>query len=666
MKLRAWVVVGLLAVPVAAHAVSTRSFVVDTSDAFEKGTVEGAAVYSSGKVVRAVQSVRTPVDGVSVAYASAVGPDGAVYVATGNEGAIYRVDDNGSRLFADTPAALVTSLLWADGTLYAGTLPGGRVYAVDRAGKARELATLGTDHVWSLAHDAKTLYAATGPEGKLFSIDTASGKSTTLYDDSAEHLLSVARDAQGRLYVGTSNGARVVRISAVAQPAGAREPKLETRVLWDFPGQEVTTLALGKDFIAVAANDFPAPAAPASDNKELGTAARAKRTKPGSGMLFTLGFDGSVRTLALFESAHISALEVDPGTGDIQVGLGHEGKIVRVSQTGERALWADVEERTIAAVHLLGPVPHFVSSDGVAVYRVKDGAASGSWTSAVLDAKTLARFGELATRSKGDLRWSTRSGNTETPDPGWSAWSNELPGRGPIKSPAARFLQLRVKLAGDAELYAAEAFYLPQNQAPRIRNVRAKPVTQADDKARVTAIPLAWDVDNPDDDKLRYRPAVRREGQQAWLPLLREFELLDHADYSWETRNLPDGYYRVRVLVSDEASNPAPYATSAEAISAPILVDNHAPELVELRLDKTRVLGRARDALGPIAQLEFAIDNGLYQPLYPDDDLLDTRDESFHIELPPLAPGSHVIAVRALDAGRNTTTESLEVSVPTQ
>ena len=85
--MRLWLTAGLL-VSSTALAVSTKSFVVETSDAFEKGTVEGASVDSSGKVTRSVQTARTPIDGVSVAYASALGPDGAIYVATGSEGAI--------------------------------------------------------------------------------------------------------------------------------------------------------------------------------------------------------------------------------------------------------------------------------------------------------------------------------------------------------------------------------------------------------------------------------------------------------------------------------------------------------------------------------------------------------------------------------------------------
>jgi len=658
----AWLA-ALLLVPSVSLAVSTKSFVLDTSDAFEKGTLKGAAAHASGKLTRAVSSERTVVDGVPVAYASAVGRDGAIYVATGNEGRIYKSSKEGVKLFADTDAALLTSLVWADDTLYAGSLPGGRVFAIALDGKVRELAKLpGAEHVWALAYSAahRTLYAATGPEGKLFSLDEK-GQAQLMYDDEAEHLLALDLDAQGRVYAGTSNGARLLRISGKS-----------AEVLYDFPGQEITTLDVGPRFVAVASNEFPAPLPAVGDAKDLGVAARTKRLRPGKGSVYTVDFAGRVEELGRFDSAHVSALEIDPATDSVHAGLAQEGRIVRLSPNGERAVWADVDERQIAAIHLVSSTPHFVSSDGVSVYRVREPKSEGEWVSAALDAKAPARFGELSFRGAvtppGTISFATRSGNTETPDATWSSWSTESTTQNPIKSPSARFLQLRAKLTGDAELYAVEAYYLPQNLVAHVRNVHLKTQPKSDDatKPRATQLGLTWDVDNPDDDKLRYRLFAKREGQTAWLPLQREYELLEQTDYSWETRNIPDGYYRVRVLVSDEATNPEPYVARTEAISAPILVDNHAPELRELRFAAGKLSGRAVDTIGPVTQLELSVDTGLYRPVFPVDDLLDTNNEAFQVELTSLSTGTHTVSMRASDAAGNTTSAALEVSAPTR
>lgn len=651
---KAWMVGALCLAPCVGLAIGTKSFVIDTSEAFEKGTLKGTAAHGSGMLTAAPSLARTPLDGVPVAYTSTVGKDGAIYVGTGSQGAIYRVTKEGAKLFADTDAALVTSLVWAEGTLYAATLPQARVFAIDPSGKTRELAKLqGADHIWALAFasKARVLYAATGPEGKLFAIDL-SGKAQPLHDDEAEHLLSLALDEAQRLYVGTSNGARLLRVSGRT-----------VEMLHDFPGQELDAIDVGGGFVAVAANEFPPPPPAVGETRDLGAAARGNRMKPGKGSVFTLSADGTVTELARFEEAHVSALAIDAKDQAVHAGLAHEGRIVRLGRNGERATWVDVDERQVVSIQLDASVPHLVSSDGVAVYRVAQSKAEALWTSAVLDAKTRARFGELVPRASGALRWSTRSGNTEKPDATWSAWSAESTQAGPIKSAAARFLQLRVQLAEATELYALEAYYLPQNQPARVRNVRRKGGRdESKDKPPSTAIALVWDVDNPDEDKLRYRLFARREGEQLWRPLQREQELLEQAEFTWETRSTPDGYYRLRVVAADDASNPAPYVARSEAVSAPILVDNRAPELLELRFEKGALVGRALDALGPITSLELTVDSELARPIGPEDDLLDTRDERFRVPL-TLAPGVHAVSVRAKDAAENVATGAIEITI---
>jgi outer membrane protein assembly factor BamB len=654
-----WLVPALLA-PAAALGVTTQSFLIDTSDAFDKGKLEGTAVHTDGKVTRAIPTTRTPVDGAAVAYASAIGPDQAIYVSTGNQGQVYRVDDNGVRLFASTDAPLVSALVWVGDTLYAGTLEKGKVLAIDRKGQVKTFTSLtGAAHIWALAYDAKKamLYAATGPEGKLFAIDKA-GKAKLVHDNEAEHLLCLALDADGRMYIGTSNGARLLRIQGN-----------EASVLYDAPGQELTALSLGAGFVAVASNEFQDAGGGGDLLKDVST--RARRGKAGKGKVFSVSFNGLVEELYHTDAAHITALEADTKQDAVLIGLGHEGRVVRVKKGQNQASWADADERQIVALHLTERIPHFLSSDGVALYRVGPSTNQALWTSAVLDAKAQARFGTLATRKKGEVTFRTRSGNTETPDPSWLPWSAINLGNAAVQSAPARFLQIEANLRGDAELYAIEAFYAPQNLPAYVRNVRANverdkpaaapgPTPSTPPKTQVT---LNWDVDNPDADKLRYRLFYKRDGHEASLALLPEQEILDKTEQRWETVSLPDGYYRVRVVASDELSTPAATVTKHEATSAPILVDNHAPLIRELRLNGAKLSGQAEDALGPVALLELSLDGGFFRPIASDDGLFDTAHERFEIDLSALAPGFHVAAVRVTDGARNTNTSALEFTL---
>jgi hypothetical protein len=231
---------------------------------------------------------------------------------------------------------------------------------------------------------------------------------------------------------------------------------------------------------------------------------------------------------------------------------------------------------------------------------------------------------------------------------------------------------VRVSLSqADSVVYALEAFYLPDNRAPVITEVTVEPPKPpSPDKSKPgpssagTQYKLHWKVDNPDGDSLRYRVFVRRENTQHYRALLRDSDVQTSTDYSWDTETTPDGYYRVRVEASDELDNPATLARRSRAESEPFLVDNRAPELVELRVQSGRVVGRAFDEQGPITRLEYSVDGFEWRLLRADDDLLDAREESFALALAQLPKGNHVLAVRATDARSNSVVRELELTVP--
>ena len=55
-------------------------------------------------------------------------------------------------------------------------------------------------------------------------------------------------------------------------------------------------------------------------------------------------------------------------------------------------------------------------------------------------------------------------------------------------------------------------------------------------------------------------------------------------------------------------------------------------------------------------------EGGEFRDVFPVDHLLDTAVERFEVELEELAPGPHVVAVRATDASGNSVTAEVEHS----
>jgi hypothetical protein len=650
-----------------AHAITTRQFKLDSAGVLSDGKLEGTAVLSSGAVVPSVGTRRIALANVAVARSLLPRADGTALIGSGNDGKVWKLSGDVASVFAETKEALVTALAAGpDGGVFAGTLPKGKIFAIDKQGKARVFAQPeGAEHVWALVYDAKrgVLFAGTGPQGKVFAIDKQ-GKVEEYYSGGQSHVMTLVLAPGGALYAGTADDALLMRIDGPGR----------ADVVYDFEGNEVTALALRDGRLAVAANQFPkAPKKPSSDVKkdddksEDKTDASKDAPKPGTGELWVVEASGQARKLWTSSEGHITAVQWAE-QDRVYAATGKGGRIYRVEQDGTSALWIDVEERQVLDMDLTGKDPRFVTGDAGAVYRVLPGPASEAlWTSKVLDARFLSRWGALHWRGEGKLSLQTRSGNTDKPDDRWSEWSSVLTAPGPIRSPSGRFLQIRARLDARAPsiLYALTAYYLPGNQPTSLKDISVKPTPQkgASEDAPSTLYRIEWKVDNPDDDKLRYRLYQRPERHPEFRPIVRESEILTRTNYEWSTDGVPDGYYRVRIDASDELDNPARSVLVQRAESEPFLLDNHPPHIEGLRFERRRVVGVALDTLGPISSLELAIDAQDFVPFYPQDDLFDTAREPFELELKDLSKGRHALAVRARDARNNTTTAEIWIDV---
>ena len=665
----AFVLLVISGLAAAAHAITTRQFKLDSAGVLSDGKLEGTAVLSSGAVVPSVGTRRIALENVAVARSLLPRGDGTALIGSGNDGKIWKLSGDSTSVFAETKEALVSALAAApDGTVYAGTLPKGRIFAIDRQGKIKQFAQPdGAEHIWALAYDSKrgVLFAGTGPQGKVFAIDKQ-GKAEEYYSGGQAHVMTLALAAPGgALYAGTADDALLLRIDGPGR----------ADVVYDFEGNEVTAIALRDGRLAVAANQFPrapqkkpADAKKDDDKSEDKTEASKDAPKPGTGELWVVEASGQARKLWTSTEGHITTVQWAEQER-VYAATGKGGRIYRVEQDGTSALWIDVEERQVLDMDLTGKDPLFVTGDAGAVYRVLPGPASEAlWTSKVLDARFLSRWGALHWRGEGKLSLQTRSGNTDKPDDRWSEWSSVLSAPGPIRSPAGRFLQLRARLDARAPsiLYAVTAYYLPGNQPTSLKDISVKTTPQkgGSDEAPSTLYRVEWKIDNPDEDKLRYRLYQRPEGRKDYRPILRESEILTRTSYDWNTDGIPDGYYRVRIDASDELDNPARSALVQRAESEPFLLDNHPPHIEGLRFERGKLLGVALDTLGPISSLELAIDAQDFVPFYPQDDLFDTAREPFELELKDLTKGRHALAVRTRDARANATTAEIWIDVP--
>lgn len=681
-----------------AAAGGTRAWRITSYKEFDEGEATGVLLSSLGEATSGFSASRIDVN-ESVVYSSATGADGSIYIGTGDQGVVYVHQKGKLRKLAKLDAILVSSLAAGPaGVVFAGTMPGGRVFAIDRDGKVRELAKLDAEHVWGLSYDEakQTLYAATGPAGRLFAIDVArldrpaiGRRDRQIYDTGEKHLLSLTRTDDGALLAGSADQAILYRITPTASGASVQ-------ALHDFEGDELRAIARRGNVVYVAVNAFQSssaaappstgPLAPRGTKMVLpsppatatpSTTATMTRDRKGRGAVYRVDPDGRVEQLHALADGYFTALYVEPN-GNVWASSGSNGRVylIRPDRTVITAL--DLPERQVLTLafdataqnHGNGPSGLLGTGDAGALYRVSpDPPKDAHYVTRVFDAQFPARWGNLRWGGSGQLALETRSGNTSHPDKTWSAWAGpqrleKLPDGavGRVVSPGGRYLQVRANFGAPRTLLRdLTVYYQPQNQRPRIAEITVGDEPSARHvsafargaKPRSPVVKLRWRIENPDDDDLIYHLFFREESEGNWKPIGGP-EPLTRTDYEWNTESIPDGNYVVKVVVSDERSNPREETLEHSLTSTPFLVDNRKPELSEVRINYPAATGRAHDSFSAISELAYSVDGGDWQPFAPKDGIFDEPNEEFSVKLPAtLSSGTHSLAIRAVDAADN-------------
>jgi hypothetical protein len=315
----------------------------------------------------------------------------------------------------------------------------------------------------------------------------------------------------------------------------------------------------------------------------------------------------------------------------------------------------------------------------------------------------VATWGTIAWRatvpSGTQVELRTRSGNTKTPDDAWSQWSAAYASANgsTITSPKARYLQWRAVLTGKGEspvLTSVSAAYLQRNVRPDVDSVTVHPpgvvfqkpfstgeaeiagfdddpaekrmTIGANGNTQPSAAPqlgrrtyekglqtFVWKASDENGDELSFDVLYRREGETTWKTL--KSGIADTI-LVWDTATAPNGSYLVKIVASDHKSNAADNALKGERESNSFDVDNSPPAVT---LGASRREGgmivipvEIRDPDSAVTRVEYSIDAQRWQSAFPQDGILDGRQEQFVLRFDPAIAG-RTLVVRATDAMSN-------------
>lgn len=644
-----------------ASAVGTRRFELQRGDDFEGGDLKGVAIDGAGRVHAGLNLADKPLSAAATVWSALERSDGSVLIGTGNEGKLLEFKGDKVQVLAESGKMALTSLVPAwGGDILVASLPGGQIFRW-AGGKLAPFAKLdGVEHVWQLDFDSKAqvLYAATGPEGRLFRIEQ-SGKSSVYFDAEEQHLVSVlaSRAKPGRVYAGASDRAKLYAIGRAGSAS----------VVHDFGVTEVRAIAENPqgDLFAIA-NEIE-PGTRTSSNGD----SKAKPPK-GKGVLYRFAPDGTPEQLLSSKKEHFVGLAIG-SDGRAYVGTGVEGRIYTADESHHQILMADTEERQVAVLAFGAKRPYILSSDPAVMHRIVGlGGPGATWTSRALDAGLKAYFGRLSWLASGPLELSTRSGNSKTPDATWSGWSPALSSPGRTGSPPGRYVQVRAQWQGDpsATLSEVSLRFVTDNLRALLTRVEVErpegqSVTDGDDalgpsggpieEAADPQIKLKWSVDNPDSDELRYQLQYRMLGTETWFDVLPPDRQLTKRTFAWDTSDLPEGRYQLRVEASDDLSNPPDRAKRHRLESGPFTIDNTPPTLMDISVTDRHLRATAIDGVGPIARLEVGIaGRRAWYPFYPRDGIFDEQREEFDLDLSSVVPaGPQMLNIRVFDEANN-------------
>ncbi|MGH9821194.1 MAG: hypothetical protein ACRD43_13595, partial [Pyrinomonadaceae bacterium] len=260
--------------PITLNATGPSVWTVDSRAEVIKGNARGVSIGQDGTISLAPKLSEVFKTEQPYIWSSITDAAGNLYLGTGGEGKIFKVDAAGkSTLFTDLTELNVSALaIGKTGELFAATSPDGKVYKIDASGKADIFFEPKEKYIWSLAMMTDgSLAVGTGDSGKIYRVRSAgAARDASLFFDSGEtHIISLASDKQGNLYAGTDSSGLVLRIAADGKAFA----------LLDSPLREVHGLALGPDgsvYALVLGDSASAPAAAATGAAAAPAAAESK------------------------------------------------------------------------------------------------------------------------------------------------------------------------------------------------------------------------------------------------------------------------------------------------------------------------------------------------------------------------------------------------------
>ncbi|MGA2230162.1 MAG: hypothetical protein ABSH22_04485 [Tepidisphaeraceae bacterium] len=650
-------------------------------------------------------------------------PDGMIYAATGPNGQLFAIHPDGTseEIYKSDENNLTALTTDGKDLLYLGTDPNGLVIRVNRHSKESFVMYNAAEAtVTALVLDAQgNLYASTGqipsgppqPPGENAQKEDTSGRPQSPAETPLPSQPPTPPKKPSPPGPNPGEPAPIPQKPASPRPAPAQSRQPSVMVFpsaGPMPGEPMMLALNMQTAPEDGPGDQPAPPVPGLPDQpgdgtppdqggaDKGAAgkpgAEGEAAKPQGNAIYKIDRDGFVTEI--FREQVVIYSMVQSGSV-LLAGTGDDGEIYQVDPDAqETTVLAKTDAKQVTSLFAAadGRVILGLSNTGSIAAMGKGYAKTGTYSSAVLDATQVSRFGVMhlhGSLPKGtSMTIATRAGNVKDADAqGWSSWSPEADAQEYLRitSQSARFLQYRITFSTQAPettpvIRDVDVAYQMPHMAPVVKSVKltdappaggAPPSPPPGGKAEDAPKPqgtgtqvITWDASSPDGDALVYS-LYFRTASGPWILLK---DNLSDTTYTWDTHAVADGRYEIKVSASDALANPVGDGKVTSRVSDPIVVDNTPPIIGDLQ---TKIAGttvninlRVTDETSTVASMEYSVDSSdVWQTVLPVDKIFDEPDETVAISVANLAPGAHQITLRATDAHGNIALQTVNVAV---
>ncbi|MDZ7264512.1 MAG: hypothetical protein ONB16_08005 [candidate division KSB1 bacterium] len=669
------------------------------------GRIEGIAISADGELSLSPRIDPFFDSGRPFIWDLVADKTGNLFIATGDRAKVYRIDATGkATLIGQWDDAEVYALaIDNNDRFYAAISPGGKVYRFEK-NEPHLFAELPVKYIWDMLFDRQNrCYIATGDSGTIYQVEPG-GDISTYYQSSEIHIRCLAWDRQQLLLAGTHKNGYLLRFNSRREPF----------VLYDSDFEEIHQIVVANDGTIYASTLGAAETKPAGtrEEKKSGSslasieiidtpASTSDGQKSSASGIIRITPDGVIKDIWKMETDQVQAIYLATDQ-TLLVGTGNNGRLYQVTALEEKNFLHKFEDSQVMVFAQDRSSNIWLATSNLGkIYAMKPSLVKkGSYESEVIDAKTQSYWGmlkwERETPAAGRIRFFARSGNTQQPNSTWTQWValKDQSLQAAISSPAARFLQWKVELSSDQtnatpRLRQVSFSYQQQNLPPEISSItisaaESKTKAQATQFAEpsITILPdddlesrlqkespvtgmrqpqrdgyreVKWQAWDPNKDQLLYHLYFQPERGTQWLLLKSD---LNRSSYSWNSHQMPDGSYRLKVIASDEKSNPINIARSVEKISDWFIIDNTAPRIEHAQItraagDSLQISFQVNDDLSPIKQVEFSYDMEKWYWVLPQDLVCDSRQESFQFKIKIPVHAVQFIAIKASDNAEN-------------